>query len=138
MISFSLFGHDLFGKPASTFPDHALAEAATFLNHLDLVAVGIGDEEKARERRAVMLEIAQRPGRQFLSLESSVLGIEIVDDDGKMAISVARNVRLRSPDIHSQFEFERRRHVVQINEREVRKHKAIGNLQVKRTGVEIE
>jgi hypothetical protein len=41
----------------------ALTEAATFLDHLDLVAVGIGDEEKARERRAVMLEIAQRPGR---------------------------------------------------------------------------
>ena len=37
----------------------ALTEAAAFLNDLDLVAVGIGDEEKARERRAGMLEIAQ-------------------------------------------------------------------------------
>jgi hypothetical protein len=85
-----------------------------------------------------MLEIAPRPGRQFLSLGSGVLGIEIVDYDGEMAISVARNVRLLSPEIHSQFEFERRRHVVQINEREVWKHKEIRNLQVKRTGVEIE
>src|ERR1700716_4602945 len=101
MISFSLFGHDLFGKPASTFPDHALAEAATFLDHLDLVAVGIGDEEKARECRAVMLEIAQRPGRKFLSLEPGMLGIEIVDHDGEMAISVARNVGLLAPEIHS-------------------------------------
>src|ERR1700694_4510903 len=42
----------------------ALAEAATFLDHLDLVAIGIGDEEEACERRAVMLEIAQRSGRQ--------------------------------------------------------------------------
>jgi hypothetical protein len=57
----------------------ALAEAATFLDRLDLVAVGVGDEEKARKRRAVMLEIAQRAGRQFLSLEAGVLGIEIVD-----------------------------------------------------------
>src|ERR1700738_2053590 len=92
MISFSLFEHDHFGKPVSTFPDHALAEAATFLDHLDLVAVRVGDEEEARERRAVMLEIAQRPGRQFLSLESGVLGLEIVDHDGEMAISVAGNV----------------------------------------------
>src|SRR6266852_8991493 len=97
------------GKPVPTFPDHALSEAAAFLDHLDLVAVGIGDEEKARKRRAVMLEIAQRPGRQFLSLESGVLGIEIVDDDGEVAISVARNVRLLSPEIHGEFEFERRR-----------------------------
>jgi len=41
----------------------ALTEAATFLDHLDLVAVGIGNEEKAREGRAVMLEIAQWSGR---------------------------------------------------------------------------
>src|SRR3977135_2968118 len=138
MISFSFFEHDLFGKPVSTFPDHALTEAATFLDHLDLVAVRIGDEEKAREHRAVMLEIAQRPGRQFLSLEPGVLSIEIIDYDGEMAISVARTVRLLSAEIHSQFEFERRRHVVQVNQDEVWKHKAIGNLQVKRTGVEIE
>src|SRR5205807_10515138 len=104
------------GKPAPTLPDHALAEAATFLNDLDLIAVGIGDEEKACERRAGMLEIAQWPGRQFLALESGVLSIEIVDDDGEMAIAVARNVRFLSPEIHGQFEFERRRRVAQINQ----------------------
>src|SRR3982074_1043854 len=97
------------GKSVSTFPDHALTEPAAFLDHLDLVAVGIGDEEKARECCAVMLEIAQRPGRQFLSLEPGMLGIEIVDHDGEMAISVARNVRLLSLEIHSEFEFEWRR-----------------------------
>jgi hypothetical protein len=69
-----------------------LAEAATSLDHLDLVAVGVRDEEKACQRRTFMLEIPQRPGRQFLSLEAGVLEVEIVDDDGEMAISVARNV----------------------------------------------
>src|ERR1700677_2747374 len=64
--SIFLFEHDLFGKPVPTFPDHALAEAATLLDHLDLVAVGVGDKEKPRQRRAVMFEIAQRPRRQFL------------------------------------------------------------------------
>src|SRR6202048_3746008 len=116
----------------------ALTEAATFLDHLDLVAVGIGDEEEACERRAVMLEIAQRPGRQFFPLEARMLGIEIIDDDGEMAIAVARNVRLRSSEIHREFEFERRRFVVQVNQREIGKYEAIGNLQVKRPGVEIE
>src|ERR1700755_375678 len=38
------------------------AEAAAALDHLDLVAVGIGDEEEARQGRAVVLEVAQRPG----------------------------------------------------------------------------
>ena len=84
-----------------------------------------------------MLEIAQWAGRQFLLLESDVLGVEIVDDDGEMAISVARNVRLLSPEIHRQFEFELRR-VAQINQCEIFKHKAIGNLKAKRTGIEIE
>src|SRR6267154_516269 len=87
--STSLMGH----PPLNILVD-CLTEAATLLDHLDLVAVGIGDEEKARKRRAVMLEITQRPGRQFLPLEPGVLGIEIVDDDGEVAISVARNVRL--------------------------------------------
>src|SRR3984893_2680226 len=131
--STSLMGH----PPLNIFVD-CLTEAATLLNHLDLVAVGIGDAEKARQRGAVMLEITQRPGRQFLSLEPGVLGIEIVDDDGEMAISVARKVGLLSPEIHRQLEFERRRRVVQINQSEVRKYQAIGNLQVKRSGVEIE
>src|ERR1700736_1256939 len=74
------------------FVVNALAEAATSLDHFDFVAVGIGDEEEARERRALMLEIAQWAGRQFLLLESGVLGVEIVDDDGEMPIPAPRKV----------------------------------------------
>jgi hypothetical protein len=65
--------------PLNIFVDY-LTEAATLLDHLDLVAVGIGDEEKTRQRGALMFEIAQRPRRQLLALEPGVLGIEIVDD----------------------------------------------------------
>src|SRR3979411_1878785 len=43
--------------PLNVFVD-CLTEAAALLDHFDLVAVGIGDEEKARQRGAVMLEIA--------------------------------------------------------------------------------
>ena len=97
MISFSLFEHELFGKPVSTFPDHALTEAATFLDYLDFAAVRVGDEEEARQRRAVMLEIAQRPRRQFLPLEPGVLGIEIVNYDGEMAVSEAASTAAIAP-----------------------------------------
>src|SRR5215469_9334428 len=38
------------------------AEATASLDHLDLVAVGIGGEEEARQRLAVVLEVAQRSG----------------------------------------------------------------------------
>src|ERR1700686_1486049 len=37
-------------EPVPTSLENALTEAAAFLDHLDLVAVGIGDEEKARKR----------------------------------------------------------------------------------------
>src|ERR1700728_3768199 len=99
----------------------ALTEAATFLDHFDLVAVGIADEEKAREGRAVMLEIAQWSGRQFLSLESTVLSVEIGDDDGEMPIPFAQDVRLLAPEIHRQFQFEWRRWMRQIDQCKGRK-----------------
>jgi hypothetical protein len=34
MTSFSLFEHDLFGKPVSTFPDHALADHGTLFDDM--------------------------------------------------------------------------------------------------------
>src|SRR5690349_23031044 len=56
-----LFGHDLLRKTASHFSGSCLAEPAAFLDHLDLVSIGIGNEEEARQRLAVVLEVAQRP-----------------------------------------------------------------------------
>jgi hypothetical protein len=46
------------GYPPLNILVDCLTEAAALLDHFDLVAVGIGDEEKARQRGAVMLEIA--------------------------------------------------------------------------------
>src|ERR1700736_4705868 len=85
-----------------------------------------------------MLQIAQRSGRQLLSLEPGVLGIEVVDHDGEMAVSIARIVRLLAPGIGGQLEFEWGGRVAQVNQREVRKYQPIGNLEVERTGVKIE
>src|ERR1700733_271346 len=116
----------------------ALTEAATFLDHFDLVAVGIADEEKAREGRAVMLEIAQWSGRQFLSLESSRLSIEILDDDGEMTVPVAQDVRLLAPEIHRQFQFEWRRWMAQIDQCEVRKPEMVSHFEPEGARVKIE
>ena len=95
-------------------------------------------DRRGKYSRRIFLQGAASAVPVVAVAASAGISIEIVDDDGEMAISVARTVRLLSPEIHSQFEFERRRRVVQINQREVRKYKAIGNLQVKRAGVEIE
>src|SRR3981081_34982 len=51
--STSLMGH----PPLNIFVD-CLTEAAALLDHFERGAVGIGDEEKARQRGSVMLEIA--------------------------------------------------------------------------------
>src|SRR5690242_2399370 len=40
--------------------DCELTEPAAFLDHLDLVSIGIGNEEEAGQRLAVVLEVAQR------------------------------------------------------------------------------
>ena len=83
-----------------------LTEAAAPLDHLDLVAVGVGNEEEARQRPAVVLEFAQRPRRQFLALEPRVFGIDVVDDDSEMAVAVAERIGLGAIEIDGQFDLE--------------------------------
>src|SRR5580700_1802804 len=53
---------------------NGLTEAAAFLDYFDLVAVGVRDKKEARQCCAVVLEVAQRSRRQFLALETRVLG----------------------------------------------------------------
>src|SRR5262245_39623490 len=74
-------------------------EAAAFLDHLDLVSVGVGDEEETRQCLAVMLEIAQRSRRQLFPLEARVLRVDVVDDHGEMAVTVAKRVGLLAVEI---------------------------------------
>src|ERR1700750_1389040 len=82
------------------------SEAAAFLDHLDLVAVGIGSEEEARQRLAVVLEVAQRSRRQLLAPEARVFGIDVVDHDGEMAVAVAERVRLLAIEIDGELDLE--------------------------------
>src|SRR5260221_11151366 len=117
-----------FGKPVPAFPDHALSEASALLDHLDLVTVGVADEEETRQRLAVMLEVAQRPRRQFLAFEARMFGVDIVDDDGEMAVAVAERVSLLAIEIDGQFDLEGRGGMAQIDQREGRKFQVIGDL----------
>lgn len=125
-------------KPVLTFSDHALTEAAAFLDHLDLVAVGIGDEEEARQRRAIMPEVAQRSWRKLVALEAGMFGVDVIDDDGEMAISVTEHIRLVAVEVDRELDLERRGGVSQVNQREVRKFQMVGDFEPKCAGVEVE
>src|SRR6266436_8050453 len=104
-----------------------LTEAATPLDDFDFVAVGVGNEEEAGQRPAIMLEVAQRPGREVFALESGVFGVDIIDDDGKMAVAVAKRIGLVAIEIDGQFDLEGRGGMTQIDQREIRKLEMIGN-----------
>ena len=64
------------------------------LEHLDLVAVGVGDEEEAREQRAVPVELDELARGEARGLEARVLGVEVVDHEGEVAVAVAQRVGL--------------------------------------------
>jgi phenylpyruvate tautomerase PptA (4-oxalocrotonate tautomerase family) len=57
-----LFEHDLFGKPVSTFPDHALDRAkqiAVVRQLTDLVAAAAGDESLKQRTWVLLTEAAE-------------------------------------------------------------------------------
>src|SRR5689334_24232193 len=115
-----------------------LAETSAALNDLDLVAVRVGDEEEARDRLAILPEVQQRTGRQFLALETIMLGVDVVDDDGKVAKSVAERIGLRAREIDREPDLECRPWIAQVDQRETRKGHIVGNQQPERPGIEIE
>ena len=69
-------------------------KATVSLQHFDLVAVGILDEEEAGDQRFALLELDDFARLQIFGLEAPVLGIEIVDDKGDMAVAGSEIVRL--------------------------------------------
>jgi hypothetical protein len=113
-----------------------LAEAAAPLDHFDFVTVGVGDEEETRQRFAVMLEVAQRPGREAFALKSCVLDSDIIDDDGEMAVPIAKRIGLLTIEIDGQFDLEGRGGMTQIDQREILKLEVIGNFEAEGLGVE--
>src|SRR5882724_10734002 len=67
-----------------------------------------------------------------------MLGIDIVDNNGEMAVSVAERIGLLAIVIDGQFDLEGRGGMTQIDEREIRKFKMIGNFEPEGARVEVQ
>ena len=80
--------------------------AAVVLQDLDLVAVGILDEEEPGHQRAVAVEFLDRLAVDPGSLRSALLGLEIVDHDREMAVAVTERVGRRAAVIDGQLDLE--------------------------------
>src|SRR5216683_338772 len=67
-----------------------------------------------------------------------MFGVDIVDDDGEMAVAVAERVSLLAIEIDGQFDLEGRGGMAQIDQREIGKFQVIGDFEPERARVEIE
>ncbi len=77
-----------------------------FLNDLDLIAVRILDEEKTRKPGSIVLEIHELARGETGLLKPGMFGIDIVHDEGGMAVAVAKLVSLLTILVDGQFQFE--------------------------------
>src|SRR6266446_10955016 len=64
--------------------------------------------------------------------------VDIIDDDGKMAVAVAKRIGLVAIEIDGQFDLEGRGGMTQIDQREIRELEMIGNFKAEGARVEIE
>jgi hypothetical protein len=76
------------------------------LEHLDLVAVGVLDEEEARHQRALAVELLDVVGIEPLLLESPVLGVEAGDRERDVAVAIALLIRLLAALVDRQLDLE--------------------------------
>ena len=60
-------------------------KATPRLNHFDLIAIGIRDEEDAREPFPFMLHLDELPRFEPRLFETNMLGVKVVDDDREMS-----------------------------------------------------
>jgi hypothetical protein len=86
------------------------------LQDLDLVAVRILDEEEPGHQGAVAEELLDVERLQTLVLEAGMLGIEIVDREGDMAVAGAMLLRLSLALVPGQLDLEVILGIAQIDE----------------------
>ena len=67
-----------------------------------------------------------------------MLGIDIIDDDGKMAVSIALRIRFLAIEVDGEFDLERRGRVPQIDQREIREFQMVGDFEPERARVKVE
>jgi hypothetical protein len=76
------------------------------LQNLDLVAIGVGDEEEAGDHTAARGEIHQLARGKPGICEARVFGIDVSDGKGEVAIAIAQIVRLGPAFVDGEFQFE--------------------------------
>src|SRR5277367_403589 len=103
------------------------AVSAVALQNLDLVAVGVLDEEETRHQRALAMEFLDRIEIDPRCRHARMFGFEGVDGESDMAITRAQFVRLSAAVIDRQLHFERRLGVAEIDQGETFEDVAIGD-----------
>ena len=76
------------------------------LQHLDLIAVGIFEEEKACEELTVALEVLKRGWAEAKRHESRVSCGDIIDGEGEVPLAVAMAVKLGAAFVKSKLKLE--------------------------------
>ena len=90
-------------------------EAPAALDDLDLVAIRIRHEEEPREGRPLVRHRLHRQGAQPGALEACVLGLDVLDRYGKMAVAVAGVVRHLLAGVDGELEFEALLGIAQVD-----------------------
>src|SRR5215510_6407568 len=88
------------------------------LQHLDLVAVGVLQEEEARHQAAVSVELLDRIRCQPCPDQPRMLAVEIVDREGHMAVAATVAVGLGLSLVPGQLDLEIVLGIAQIDQRE--------------------
>src|SRR3954453_14034187 len=113
-----------------------LPVAAVPLQDLDLVPVGILDEEEARHQPAVAVELLDRLRVDARPLEPDVLGAQVVDAESHVAVTVAQAVGLIPALVQRQLDLEVGLGIAEVDQREAVEVVPVRHLEVQRLAVE--
>src|SRR5215813_1059812 len=106
------------------------------LQHLDLVAVGVLQEEEAGHQSAIAFEFLDRVGCEAELGQPRMLAVEIVDREGDIAVAAAMAVGLGLALVPGQLDLEILLGVAQIDQREAVEIEAVRGLHPERAVVE--
>src|SRR6476646_8658514 len=85
-----------------------------------------------------MLEIAQRSRGELFPFEPDMLGVDVIDDDGEMAVAVTERIRLLAIEIDGEFDLEGRGGMAQINQGKIGKLQMIRDFKPESARVKIQ
>ena len=108
------------------------------LQHLDLVAVGVGDEEELGHQRSVAMEFLDRIGIEAGLAEARVLAVDIIDADSEMAVARAMRIGFAAAVVDGELDLEIRFAVLQVDERETVELETVLDPEAEGLGIEID